>query len=115
MQSRTVVSLMPWRRANSAGVIINGANVGVVVMRAPFGWVGGLVTPAHGGEVTCDGGIRAVARLERAAHQRGTATETFVRLGVAWVPDVHRDIPAICAPRRARCLTSPASVRLSHD
>src|SRR5699024_8007465 len=44
---------------------------------------------------------------------RGTATETFcVRSGV-WVPGVHGDLPAACAPRRARCLTGPASVRSS--
>src|SRR5699024_2490111 len=76
----------------------------------------GLVTPAHGGGVTCDGGSRVPSPdLHGLPAEQGDGNRNFVFGLVFWVPGVHGDIPAACAPRRARCLTSPASVRLSHD
>src|SRR5699024_3898391 len=80
-------------------------------------WLGGgLVTPAHGVGVTCDGGSRVPSPdLHGLPAEQGDGNRNFVFGLVFWVPGVHGDIPAACAPRRARCLTSPASVRLSHD
>ena len=79
-------------------------------------WVGVVVgSPlAHG--VGVDVGERgsAVARLERAAHLGARQPKLCVRSGV-WVPGMHGDLPAACAPRRARYLPGPSpcvSVRL---
>lgn len=70
-----------------------------------------MVTSSHGGCVSCAGGMRAVARLERdrpprEARQPKLVCSAWVLL---WVPDVHGDIPAVSAARCVRCLPGPAS------
>src|SRR5699024_6906432 len=57
----------------------------IVSLGIRWGGCWGLVSPVHGGCVTCDGGSRAVARLERAADLKGHGNRNFCSVGVAWV------------------------------
>src|SRR5699024_1205434 len=64
--------------------------------------------------VTCGGGSRVPSPdLHGLPAEQGDGNRNFVFGLVFWVPGVHGDLPAACAPRRARCLTGPASVRSS--